>query len=242
MRLLIWLFTTLLMALPVAKAETRIAFATQPGRPALDGGAGVGNPFATALLASLARGDTDLRDLLPGLAKATWTASGGNQSADLRSLVEAPELQRWRLHVAAEPRVALVLAYAEYPAELGAPSLPGASFDAERLAAALETAGWRTTLALNPSRAELPDLLQRFAAASSAAEAALLYTTGHGLELAGETLLLPTDFPVAQGRAALGSHALPLGRLAAAMQARRVNLLFYGGCRDDPFAETSFRP
>ena len=77
--------------------------------------------------------------------------------------------------------------------------------------------------------------LGEFAAKSAGYDAAAIYTTGHGLELEGAVYLLPGDFPASQGKAALGTHALPLREIAKAAKARRVNLVFYGGCRDNPF-------
>ena len=78
--------------------------------------------------------------------------------------------------------------------------------------------------------------LSEFADASANYEVSAIYTTGHGVESNGTVYLIPGDFPVQQGNSALPGHALPLSEIAQASRAKKVNLIFYGGCRDDPLA------
>ncbi len=49
--------------------------------------------------------------------------------------------------------------------------------------------------------------------------------------------LIPGDYPIAERNRALAGRAIALPRIAEAAQARTVNLVFYGGCRDNPLAE-----
>lgn len=238
------LATSLLPLLPrLARATPPplLVFGTQSGQPAFDSAAGGGNPFASALVEALGRRALALAELLPALAKRTAALSGGRQRPDVSALAARPEAAAWRLDEGR--RVALVVVWSSYPAGSGAEPLPGAALDARRVAAALTATGWEVTLALDPTRTALPDLLEGFAHRAEAAEAALLYTTGHGVEDAGEVLLIPPDFPLRQGSAALPGHAVPLRRLAAALRARSRNLALYAGCRDNPFAagEAAFR-
>ena len=79
--------------------------------------------------------------------------------------------------------------------------------------------------------------LVAFGARSKNHDAAVIYTTGHGLEVGGTVFLVPGDYPIGERNTALASHALPLPEIAEAAQAKEINLVFYGGCRDNPFDE-----
>jgi uncharacterized caspase-like protein len=135
---------------------------------------------------------------------------------------------------AAEQRIALVLVNSRYRG--GFDPLPGAAVDGERVARALRRAGFETRLEVDLTVAETEAALAQFRAASESADTAVIYTTGHGLEFGGEIYLIARDFARKAGRVALATHATPLRRVAASMTARSANLLFYAGCRDDPFA------
>ena len=101
----------------------------------------------------------------------------------------------------------------------------------------VEAAGFKTQVAVDLSGAGMRDTIARFSAESAQADAALIYTTGHGVEVDGTVYLLPGDYPLAQKNAALPSRALPVRDIGAGLKAKRVNLLFYGGCRDNPLGQ-----
>ena len=132
---------------------------------------------------------------------------------------------------------ALVLVVSDYSQSVGIKSLPGAKHDASRIATALKAAGFETEVALDHNKSEIKRKLEDFARETKEADAAIIYTTGHGVEVGGSVYLIPTDYPVAQRNAALSSRAILLTDIAGSLHANRVNLLFYGGCRDDPFAK-----
>ena len=77
--------------------------------------------------------------------------------------------------------------------------------------------------------------LADFAARSARYDAAAIYVTGHGVEVARTVYLLPGSYPVALKDAALNDQAIRLADIAGSVHARHVNLVFYGGCRDNPF-------
>lgn len=66
-------------------------------------------------------------------------------------------------------------------------------------------------------------------------DVAAIYTTGHGVEIDGTVYLLPGNYPLDSGKAKLNSHAIQLSQLGNAAHAKKMNLVFYGGCRNDPF-------
>jgi hypothetical protein len=217
----------------VGSARPQFWYASVVGGVTLDQGEGGGNPFASALIELLARENLTVRSLAGELPSLTKRKSRDFQRPDVPTPADLPN---WSLQpkAADETRVALVLVFSDYSTSGGA-SLPGAKRDALRVASSLEQAGFRTTVALDPPRSTVPGVLKAFASQSGASDAALLYSTGHGAHVGGVSYLLPGDYPLSNGRAGLPTHALALPTLAEALSAKRVNHLFFAGCRNDPF-------
>ena len=230
-----FLIAVFAMTAGMAHAETLRFHASAAGQQTLDQGEGGGNPFASALLDILGRPKLNLSDLPGEVARLTIEKSRGFQAADVAKINSN---QDWLLipPASGERRMALVLVVSDYGATRGAQSLPGARNDAERIASALIKAGFETEIALDLSLAAMQAMLAAFADRSEQHDAALIYTTGHGVEVAGEIYLIPGDYPIQMGNSSLTERALPLRAISTAMRAKRVNLLFYGGCRDNPFA------
>jgi hypothetical protein len=216
-----------------AYAETLIFHASSSGKQTLDEGEGGGNPFATSLIEVLAQPRADLGDLPLALQRLTLQKSGGFQTPDVPAGVTRPE---WALVPArsGERRIALVLVVSDYRSG-GAPSLSGAKNDARRIATALQRAGFDTDIALDFDLVSMRQKLDDFASRSAQYDAAAIYVTGHGVEVARTVYLLPGSYPVDLKNAALNDHAIRLTDIAGAPRARQVNLVFYGGCRDNPF-------
>lgn len=208
-------------------------FGTSPGQPALDGDEQGGNPFASSLIEVAADPRARLR---------SWSSLLRNKTAQRTAGVQVPQARPgsgdrgWRL---AEPfgappesRLALVLVVSSYLAPQ-APALYGARLDERRIAAMWAAHGFSVTQGVAPSRAALLAALRAFAARSAGADTAALYSTGHGVEVGGQTYLLPGDYPFERGfgLAVLRRHALAVDRLAASARGRKVNLVFFAGCR-----------
>jgi len=216
---------------------TTYFYASQSGTPTLDSDDTGGNPFATALVEVLGRTVLDFGGLRSGVVDITLAKSGGFQRPAQSGLEIA---SGWTLIPAPpdERRVALVLMFSDYGSKGPFVSLPGARFDAKRIGDALSRAGFLTTVVVDPAAAALPEVLERFAGVSAAADMAVIYTTGHGAEVAGGVYLLPGSYPQSDVPIWQPDHAIPLTRLAGSLRSRRANLLFYGGCRDNPFARS----
>jgi hypothetical protein len=210
-------------------------YASSVGRATLDQGEGGGNPFASALIESLARDRLTLRVLTEDMADLTVSKSRGFQRPDLPSAVNLPDFPIKPKH-STQLYVALVLVFSDYSASGGAASLPGAKYDAYRVAAALKGVGFETQRLIDPTREHLGTLLQAFASRSGSAEMALIYATGHGAHVAGETFLLPGDYPLLDQGLSLESYALRVSELASVTRAKHLNLVCYGGCRNNPFS------
>jgi Caspase domain len=233
-RVLVIILVSVFVVVP-ARAETFVFHASQSGKQTLDQGEEGGNPFASALVEILTRPSVKLSSFPTDLQQLTLAKSEGFQSPDIPTSVKPPN---WSLVPAksGESRIALVMVVSHY-ARSGARTLPGAKYDAERIASALLRAGFVTELALNLDLAPMREKLATFAMRSKQYDVAAIYTTGHGSEVGGVTYLLPGDYPVRERNNALVVHALPLREIARSAHARFINLVFYGGCRDNPFQE-----
>ncbi|WP_374525122.1 caspase family protein [Sphingopyxis sp.] len=215
-------------------APTVVITSVAPGEEAIDRDAFGGNPLASALVAVAGDRRTAFRDALPRLLDLT-TAYGNEHHHPVAGALADDS---WRLGTAApgERRVALVAVFAEYRLDSQLPSLPGAAFDAVRISRALRSAGFATEMVVALDAAELRAALARHSRQAADADTSLIYVTGHGVEHDGRIALLPGDYPARSGAAALPTRAIMLDEIAGAGRALRRNLLFYGGCRNDPFA------
>jgi hypothetical protein len=223
----------MLVSFSAARGEPLVFHASSSGQKTLDQGEGGGNPFASSLIEILGRPEVRLGGLPEALRALTKKKSGNYQTPGVPRAVPAKD---WRLvpPAAGEKRIALVLVVSDY-SRAGLESLEGAAHDARRIAAALASAGFATETALDLDLAGMKRKLGEFAAKSAGNDAAAIYTTGHGLESGGIVYLVPADYPAAREKEALGSSAIRLKEIAGAARARKVNLVFYGGCRDHPF-------
>ena len=216
-------------------APTVLITSVAPGEEAMDRDAFGGNPLASALIKVAQDRQTPFRDALPRLLELTAAYSDELHHPVAGALAD----DGWRLGTPApgERRVALVAVFAEYRLNTQLPSLPGAAFDAIRIARALRSVGFATEMIVARDGAELRAALAEHGQTSADADTSLISVTGHGVEHQGRIALLPGDYPAGDGAAALSTRAIPLDEIAGAGRAHRRNLLFYGGCRNDPFTK-----
>lgn len=214
-------------------ARPAVFFGTSSGGQAFDTDALGGNPFATALIELAADKQTTLGNLGPRLRERVKASTRGVQVPEAGRLPGRPT---WRFVLPPfgkpQARLALVLVVGRYDG-VRLPALHGALNDERRIASMLAAHGFSVVQGLATTRQGMLSALRHFARASAKADAAVLYATAHGFDVAGTTYLLPSDFPAEQGigAASLRRHAVPVPRLAAALRARSVNLLFFAGCR-----------
>jgi hypothetical protein len=227
-------FCQSMVPLPNSAVEPIYLYASQTGRPTLDQGEGGGNPFASALVELLARDTLTFEAFRKQLVDLTELKSRRFQRPEVFARVE---LETWQLlpKPSTERRVALVLVFSDYSASDAATSLPGAKYDMHRVAGALNRAGFEVQTVIDPDRTKVGVVLMEFADRSAASDVAVLYVTGHGVEVEGSVYLLPGDYPFSQGSALLNERAVRLTELGSALRASRANFVFYGGCRDNPF-------
>ena len=135
---------------------------------------------------------------------------------------------------ASENRVALVIGNSNYQA---VPGLPNATRDADLIAQTLRDTGISdVTLAKDLDRDSLIGALREFGAKADAADWAVIYYAGHGIEVAGENYLIPTDAKLASTRD-ISFETVSLEQvLQTTENARTLSLIFLDACRDNPFA------
>ena len=150
---------------------------------------------------------------------------------DLASAQTPPDRRIIREPVAAERRLALVIGNDAYA---GAP-LRNAVSDARAIAAALRDVGFRVTLAENANRATLAAAVVKFEESLTPADVALFFFAGHGMQLAGENYLIPTDY-TGDSTAAARFTALGTTQLQESLQKARVSLIVLDACRNNPYS------
>ncbi|MFA6153492.1 caspase family protein [Mesorhizobium sp.] len=136
---------------------------------------------------------------------------------------------------AAERRVALVMADDDY--RLVRP-LANPVNDGEAMEAALKTLGFEVVLETNRDLRRMRRALDDFREDAKGADVALVYFSGHGVEISGENRLLPVDAD-ASSLDALAKTSLKLEEVRDAVAAiAKVGLVVLDACRSDPFSGT----
>lgn len=214
----------------IAVASPRHVFfyASGSGQPTEDRDARGGNPFATALVDLLsARRARTLGVFGLELTALTTVNSRGRQQAEIVGSGEMAELS-FLPKPADETWIALVVVFTDYSqSSAGLQSLRGAAFDAKRVSETLARTGFKVTTLVDADPVALVRTLQAFAKRSMAADLALIYTTGHGVEANGVAQI---SLPYARANDAASS--LPVTELAKHAHAKRANLVFYAACRN----------
>jgi uncharacterized caspase-like protein len=135
----------------------------------------------------------------------------------------------------AERRVALVIAADDY--RLIRP-LANPVHDGEAMEAVLKKLGFEVILETNRDLRRMRRALDDFREDAKGADVALVYFSGHGVEISGDNRLLPVDAD-ASSFDALEKTSLPLEEVRDAVAATaKVGLIMLDACRSDPFSGT----
>lgn len=204
-------------------------YASQSGGATLDEGEGGGNPFASALIELLQRPSVTLLELHSDIVTLTTAKSDGFQVPDAPTCGTAAQWTALPVPPHAR-RVALVFVFADYR-QAGVNSLPGASRDLERVAAALEKAGFSVQAIVDPTAIDLGAALALLAEQSDGADSAVIYATGHGVERDGQVYLLPNDHRFHEPPGRIPDWAIHVPSLGQHLRAKCANIVFFEGCR-----------
>jgi hypothetical protein len=104
------------------------------------------------------------------------------------------------------------------------------------VAGALRRAGFQTVMVSSDlNREAFVQTLRDFAAYADKADWAVVYFSGHGMEVAGVNYLIPIDAKLSSDRD-LQFEAVPLDQVLAAVEgAKHLRLVMLDACRDKPF-------
>lgn len=129
-------------------------------------------------------------------------------------------------------KVALVIGNSAYSA---VEVLDNPQNDARDVAAALMRQGFEVVRGDDLSRVQMRDLLRRFREKADAADVALVYYAGHGIEISGRNYLVPVDARLEDERDAeleMVELDLVLGQISGA---RALKMVVLDACRNNPF-------
>ncbi len=120
--------------------------------------------------------------------------------------------------------------------------LKNPSNDVELMKATLEDAGFdNVQVALDLDLIEMRKTLRSFEDIAQGAEVAVLYYSGHGMEMNGQNFLIPVD-AVLKTDKDVEDETLPLDRAERALQgATKLKLIILDACRNNPFLATMSR-
>lgn len=132
----------------------------------------------------------------------------------------------------AAERVALVIGIAQYQSIT---PLRNTVNDANALSKTLEGVGFEVTKLVDANVADINTALNRFSFEAEAAELALIYFAGHGVEVQGENFLIPADADI-KSNADVQAQAVSLKQfLGAVDSARKMRIVILDSCRNNPF-------
>jgi uncharacterized caspase-like protein len=130
----------------------------------------------------------------------------------------------------ARKRTALILGVGAYD---NAPPLVNPKNDVTAVSARLREIGFSVTTALDPMAADAAQIIDGFVRASQDADIALVYYSGHGVQVDGENYLIPRDFNPTTGGTA---NLIQVNALLDALdKAAKAKVLLLDACRDNPF-------
>ena len=132
-----------------------------------------------------------------------------------------------------ERRVALVIGNSAYQA---VPTLANPANDAKAVAGALRTVGFSEVRELHDTDlATFAKALKDFGDLAAAADWAVIYYAGHGIEVGGVNYLIPVDAKLEQ-QSHVEDEAMPLSRLLSKVSAAsKMQLVILDACRNNPF-------
>jgi TPR repeat protein len=128
-------------------------------------------------------------------------------------------------------RVALVVGVAHYQAVNPLKNTIG---DAQLVGDTLRRLGFTVTTLIDPERKDFADGVAAFERQAEGADAAVIYFSGHGAEVAGVNYLFPRDAANTSMEAMIGSGLEATRVRQAVLHAKSVRLVILDACRDNP--------
>ncbi|OJF97351.1 caspase family protein [Pararhizobium antarcticum] len=136
-------------------------------------------------------------------------------------------------------RVALLIGNAAYQATS---QLNNPANDVDLMKASFEQAGFDSVTTIHDvDRATMVRALRDFEDSATGAEVAIIYYSGHGMEMNGQNYLLPVDVNLKTDKD-VEDEAIPLERIQRSLEgATRLKLVILDACRNNPFEQSMTR-
>ncbi|WFU25026.1 caspase family protein [Bradyrhizobium sp. CB1717] len=135
--------------------------------------------------------------------------------------------------VLAQSRVALVIGNGAYEK---VPELPNPTRDAADIGRALERLDFKVTQVKNVTAQEMRKAVVEFGRSAEAADLAVVFYAGHGMEVGGENWLIPISAEL-RSDTDIESEAISLRSVSLQVsKARKLGLVILDACRNNPFA------
>ena len=193
--------------------------------------AGDGNASAEYFQDLNGRGEKLAEESLTGPARGPGTDTDRLGAARPGTVTFVPDV------VSTGRKLAFVLGNGAYTVDALAKSAP----DATAVRDHLRSLGYAVYGGIDFDKGELKKRFDAFEALCDNADVAVLYYSGHGVQIAGQNYLVPVDAGLADLREAgpeLRMQSL-VGRIA---NRAKKSLVFLDACRDNPFVSTTERP
>ncbi len=139
----------------------------------------------------------------------------------------------------AAKRVALLIGNEKYEATS---QLNNPANDVELMKQSFEDAGFDTVTTVHDvDRSSMVKALRDFEDTATGADVAIIYYSGHGMEMNGENFLLPVDVSLKTDKD-VEDEAIPLDRVQRSLEgATRLKLVILDACRNNPFEQSMTR-
>ncbi len=139
----------------------------------------------------------------------------------------------------AAKRVALLIGNEKYEATS---QLNNPANDVELMKQSFEDAGFDTVTTVHDvDRGSMVKALRDFEDTATGADVAIIYYSGHGMEMNGENFLLPVDVSLKTDKD-VEDEAIPLDRVQRSLEgATRLKLVILDACRNNPFEQSMTR-
>lgn len=138
----------------------------------------------------------------------------------------------------AADKVALLIGNAAYD---NVSTLSNPVNDVRLIEASLQSHGFDVTRIEDQTLTQMNRALRDFRDKADAAEVAMVYYAGHGIEIGGVNYLIPTDATLTDERDAPVEALSTRAILSQISGARRLKLMVLDACRDNPFAARMIR-
>ena len=134
----------------------------------------------------------------------------------------------------AEQRVALVIGNSAYTAVT---PLPNPASDARAVAEKLSQLGFEVTPLINGDKRAMDEALRAFGRRAAAADVAMVFYAGHGVQVDGRNYLVPVDAKPPQQTQDLRYDFVDVAAVTDELAgARRLRIVVLDACRDNPIA------